>query len=103
MSVVDVATTCGLHRNEGHGFAGPWAFGAHGRPHNDILRERRAVDGHVTLEKGVPRNAQNVGVVENEDGVANLCGPTAVAGVELQAPRSCALDGATLPSLHPLL
>jgi hypothetical protein len=57
--IVNVAT-CGLHGNEGHDFAGPRAFGIHGCAQYDILRERRAVDGEVALEKGVPRDASDV-------------------------------------------
>src|SRR5580700_5224998 len=79
--VVDVAT-CGLHGNEGHDLAGPGAFGVRRCAYYDVLRERRAVDGEVALEICVPRNAENAGVVEDGDGVANLRGPIAVTGVE---------------------
>jgi hypothetical protein len=79
--VVHVAITRRL-RNKGHDFARPGAFGIHGCAHHDILRERRAVGGEVALEKGVPRDAENAGVVENRNGVANLRGPIAVAAVE---------------------
>lgn len=67
-----------------------------------------AIHGEVALEIGVPRNAENVGIVEEGDGVAKLRGPIAVAGVEtpgvaiLRAQRSDLSQSASVAIVAPV-
>src|SRR5580700_11807582 len=80
------ASVRGSESLKGGDFLRPWTLGLWRRAHHDALRKWRVVDGNIALQMIIPRHVHDRSRVHDGDGIADIAGPTAVAGVE--SPRA---------------